>query len=104
MRCVWVDGALTKACRVLWARLGRLGWRVLCRKDLPDPTIAELASKMGCVVVSTDRFSSRRYGWVYIPHWYAERKSARDLATHIVKRACTQARGGVAAGERGVRS
>lgn len=84
MPCIWLDGGLTKACRVLRARLGPLGWRVVCRTGLPDHAIAELARRMGCVVASTDRLAAR-LGWVYVPMGYASRKSARDLATHIVK-------------------
>ena len=84
-RCIWLDGGVVKACRVLRARLELLGYRILCRTNLPDPVIVEIAERMGCVIVTTDEFMARRYSAVYIPMGRAAGKSARDLATLVIK-------------------
>ena len=88
-RCLWLDGSLLKACRVLKARLGPLGYRVICRSGLPDRAIDEMASRAGCAVATSDEHIIRgtmRACWAKTPQEYIERKSARDLATHILKR------------------
>jgi len=84
IKCVWLDGGVAKACRVLKARLEPLGIRVVCRLSLPDGVIDELARREGCVVVSTDKMSPR-FGWVLVDHKWVERKSARDIATRVIK-------------------
>lgn len=89
-RCIWLDGPLLKACRVLRARLGPLGYRVVCRANLPDPLIAELAAKTGCALATTDEYLAalaRRLGAraALIDAGRAARKSARDLATLILR-------------------
>ena len=87
-RCIWLDGSLLKACRVLRARLGPLGIRVICRHSLPDRAIDYMASRMGCAVATTDQHILRaamEACWAKTPQEYVERKSARDLATHILK-------------------
>jgi len=87
-RCLWLDGSLLKACRVLRARLGPLGVRVVCRSGLPDRAIDYMASRAGCAVATTDQHVlavAMQACWAKIPQGYAERKSARDLATHILK-------------------
>ena len=87
-RCLWLDGSLLKACRVLKARLEPLGYRVVCRSNLPDHAIDEMAARSGCVVATSDEHIVRatmQACWAKIPQEYIERKSARDLATHILK-------------------
>ena len=96
-RCIWLDGSLLKACRVLRARLTPLGFRVVCRAGLPDPALDEMAYRMGCTVASSDGHvvrALRRACWALVPQWYVERKSSRDLATHILKQAARQCRRG----------
>jgi len=86
--CIWLDGSLLKACRVLRARLGPLGYRVVCRSNLPDGAIDYMAARVGCVVATSDEHVVReltRACWAKVPQRYVEGKSARDLATHILK-------------------
>ena len=89
-QCIWLDGAVVKACRVLRARLAPLGYRVKCGSWMHDRTIEHVARMLGCVVVSSDRAPEPtdvppRVPWIYVPPWLPGRKSARDLATHILK-------------------
>ncbi len=88
--CIWLDAMLVKACRVLRARLAPLGYRVVCRSGLPDDLIAEVAARLGCIVVTTDKGFARKrvtrgYRVVYVDAGKAMEKSARDLATLILK-------------------
>ena len=94
--CVWLDGSLLKACRVLKARLEPLGVRVICRSSLPDGAIDQMAAQAGCTVATSDEHIVRatmQACWAKIPQSYVERKSARDLATHILKQVARQCRG-----------
>lgn len=89
-RCIWLDGMLVKACRVLRARLEPLGYRIVCKSRLPDDIIAALASASGCAIVTSDKGFARKrltrgYNTIYIDARLASRKSARDLATLIIK-------------------
>ena len=73
---------------MLRARLQPLGVRLVCRSNLPDPVIDYIAARSGCVVATSDEHIIRvlmSACWVKIPQGYVERKSARDLATHILK-------------------
>ena len=84
VRKILLDGATTKAYRVLKARLSPLGIEVRTNPPgLPDPFLDRFRLA-GYVIVSSDK-ESNGYGWVYIPHEYVLRKSARDLSTHIIK-------------------
>jgi len=83
-KCVWVDGGVTKACRVLRARLAPLGYRVVCKTSYADEILDILAKTSGCTVVSTDK-RSNSFGWIYIDNKWIEHKSARDIATRIIK-------------------
>jgi len=82
--CIWLDGSVTKACRVLKARLKQFGVEVVCRTSLPDELIDELARTKGCIVVSTDKRGAT-FGWIVIDHAWIERKSSRDIASRVVK-------------------
>ncbi len=91
-RCIWLDGGLVKACRVLRARLEPLGYRVICRFRLPDAEILRLAWLQGCIVATTDKWMSllaRLTGMpvtvVHVPQERVEAKSSRDLATLVIK-------------------
>lgn len=87
-RCIVLDGGAAKAIRVLRARLAPLGVTIKpAPHGLPDFLVDALARVRGCVVVSTDR-DGHRYGWVVVEPSYAARKSARDLASHIIKLTC----------------
>ncbi|BES80467.1 hypothetical protein [Pyrodictium abyssi] len=69
-RCVWLDGSLLKACRVLRARLGPLGYRAICRSGLPDGAIDAMAARAGCAVATSDEHIVRAVMeacWAKIP-------------------------------------
>jgi len=83
-RCIWLDGATTKACRVLKARLSQLGYEIICKTNYVDEILDKLAKLRGCIVVSTDKRSTS-FGWIYIDIDWVRHKSARDIATRIVK-------------------
>ena len=84
MKGLILDAGATKAWRVLKARLGRLGYDVMPNPSgLPDEVLDNYRLK-GYVIVSTDK-DALKYGWIYIPQVYVERKSSRDLASHITK-------------------
>jgi len=77
MECIWLDGAVRKACRVLRRRLEPLGYTFKCRSDLPDYYIDLFAKRLGCTaVVSSDRDASSMYGWIYIPPSYVGRRNS----------------------------
>ena len=97
--CIWLDGAVRKACRVLRARLLPLGYMVKCNSSMHDRTIEHIARMLGCVIVSSDRHPEpndvpSRAPWIYIPHDLVARKNARDIATHIIKLVFGKNRGG----------
>ncbi|RUM47273.1 MAG: hypothetical protein DSY37_03220 [Hyperthermus sp.] len=99
--CLWLDGSLLKACRVLKARLEPLGYLVVCRHSLPDRAIDSMAARMGCVVASTDQHIIRAVMltcWTILPQEHVERKSARDLATLILKQVYRQCLGPMSPG------
>lgn len=55
-----------------------------------DRTMEHIARMLGCVIVSSDRHPEPndvppRVPWIHIPHNLIARKSARDLATHIIR-------------------
>jgi len=83
-KCIWLDGGATKACRVLKARLVPLGYRIICKTDYADEILDIFAKASGCIVVSTDK-RSNMFGWIYIDNKWIEHKSARDIATRILK-------------------
>ena len=84
-RCIWLDGSTRKAWRVLRARLRPFGYRIVCKSEVPDDVIEWLSRARGCVVATSDSKAARRFGWILVPNWYIERKSARDLATYLIK-------------------
>jgi len=92
MRCVWLDGAATKACTVLRARLSALGYEVICKSDYADEILDVLAKTRGCIVVSTDK-RAPSFGWIYIDFDWVKRKSARDIASRIIKELFKHVRG-----------
>ncbi len=88
--CLWLDGAARKACRVLRARLRPLGYTVLCASWSSDRAMIHAARMWGCMIVSSDKHPGptdlpRPREWIYIPPDLVGRKSARDLASHIIK-------------------
>jgi len=93
-KCIWLDGYARKACRALKRRLEPLGYRVICKSELPDKLIDKLALEWGCVVVTGDRhFAERpvhRAAWIYLPRRLAERRSSAKLATKIIKMVFTR--------------
>ena len=89
-RCIWLDGAARKACQVLRARLLPLGYIVKCNSWMHDRTMEHIARMLGCIIVSSDRRPEPndvppRAPWIYLPLDLIAGKSARDLATHIIK-------------------
>ena len=90
---VILDGGVAKAYRVLRARLGPLGYDVrVSPPGLPDEVLDGYRAR-GYVIVSTDK-DALRLGWIYVPMSYARWKSARDLASHVIKLVFQRVRGG----------
>jgi len=85
VKCVWLDGGARKACGILKARLGPLGIKVVCRSSLPDEIIDGMARRDGCAVVTTDKEAAARFGWILLDFGWVEHKSARDIATRVLK-------------------
>ena len=52
-----------------------------------DRELLEWASKLGCVVVSTDAYFSGKSNAVYVPHYWLQRYNSWDLVTKIIKTA-----------------
>ena len=60
--------------------------------DISDEELLDMARRLGCFVVSTDRFFEGEERAVYIPHRWLKRYNSWEITTKVIKIAAEKAR------------
>ena len=90
--CIIVDYNIAWICKPLKRR----GILVYCPEkdytDLGDQYLLEQAQRLGCIVVSKDKYFENKQNTVYITHREEYRRNSWELITRIIKQAALRKR------------